>query len=303
MKKIFAAVLAALCSTAIFATTLSPITLLNPAGSTSGQAIVSTGASSAPAWGNVSISTLTGVVPVAKGGTNAASASGTALDNITGFAGTGFLTRTGAGTYAFQSATNGITLANLNQAAANSIVGNSTGATANLFTLAVPSCNTSVSALTWTSGAGFGCNTGLITASTVSSTYATTAAMTAAVAAVTPSVMTSYTPIVTAGTGSFTSVTATGRYYAIGKLVYFEAAVLINTVGTASGVMNISLPLTSNSSGGLVVIVGHEASLTGKMLNATVPQGSSIASATFYDATSVIVNGYTVVLSGSYVSN
>lgn len=38
-------------------------------------------------------------VTVAKGGTNATSASGMALDNITGFAGTGILRRTGAGTY------------------------------------------------------------------------------------------------------------------------------------------------------------------------------------------------------------
>lgn len=43
------------------AATLSPIQLLNPAGSTAGQAIVSTGASTAPAWGNV---TATALAPV-----------------------------------------------------------------------------------------------------------------------------------------------------------------------------------------------------------------------------------------------
>jgi hypothetical protein len=40
-------------------------------------------------------------VPVADGGTNCTVASGTCLDNITGFASTGFLQRTGAGTYSF----------------------------------------------------------------------------------------------------------------------------------------------------------------------------------------------------------
>jgi hypothetical protein len=40
---------------------------------------------------------ITAPVTVALGGTNATSASGTALDNISGFASTGFLTRTGAG--------------------------------------------------------------------------------------------------------------------------------------------------------------------------------------------------------------
>ncbi|PXX37653.1 MULTISPECIES: hypothetical protein [Burkholderia] len=41
------------------------------------------------------------VVTVAKGGTGCTAASGTCLDNITGFASTGFLKRTGAGAYAF----------------------------------------------------------------------------------------------------------------------------------------------------------------------------------------------------------
>jgi hypothetical protein len=40
------------------ATTLNPIQLLNPTGSTSGQAILSTGASSAPAWGNLTLGGL-----------------------------------------------------------------------------------------------------------------------------------------------------------------------------------------------------------------------------------------------------
>ncbi len=73
----------------------------------------------------------TGVLPVANGGTNGSVASGTLLDNITGFASTGFLTRTGAGTYAFQSTTNGITNANLVQSAAATLKGNPTAALAN----------------------------------------------------------------------------------------------------------------------------------------------------------------------------
>jgi hypothetical protein len=71
-------------------------------------------------------------VAVSEGGTGGASASGTLLDNITGFSATGFLTRTGAGTYAFQSATNGVTNSNLAQAGAATIKGNPTGSTANV---------------------------------------------------------------------------------------------------------------------------------------------------------------------------
>jgi len=102
MKKLFVVALLALSSVA-FGATLTPVQLLNPAGSSSGQTILSTGATSAPAWGNVSVSALNGVLAVAHGGTNCAAASGTCLDNISGFAGTGFLGRSGAGAYTFTS--------------------------------------------------------------------------------------------------------------------------------------------------------------------------------------------------------
>src|ERR1700761_551177 len=101
MKRIFAGALALFLAFAVSATTLNPIQLLNPAGSTTGQTIVSTGASSAPSWASVSAAALTGILPVVNGGTNASSASGTALDNISGFSSTGFLKRTGAGAYTF----------------------------------------------------------------------------------------------------------------------------------------------------------------------------------------------------------
>ncbi len=61
-------------------------------------------------------------IAVASGGTNASAASGTALDNITGFSSTGLLARTAAGTYAFRTVTgttNQITLANGNGVSGN----------------------------------------------------------------------------------------------------------------------------------------------------------------------------------------
>lgn len=357
MKKLIAVFLAVFYSSFLFATTPSPVSVLNTAGSTAGQAIVSPGPAGPAGWGNVSATALTGITPVVHGGTNASTASGTALDNITGFSGTGFLTRTGAGAYAFQSATNGITLANLNQAAANSIVGNSTGATASLFTLAVPSCSTSASALIWASGAGFSCNTSVL-ASNVSGTVAvanggtgggtaatarsnlgaaasgantditslnapalgaatattaapgtnttqvcTTAFATAAVAAVAPTVMTGYTPTVTAGSGAFTTVSATGHYYVIGKLVFFELAVTITTVGTASGNVFATLPFGTNTSGGTLAFTGLESLSTGKTLQGSAAANSGSVTIRFYDLTSAIAAGNVLVISGSYVSN
>lgn len=57
MKKILAALLA-LVSSLAFGATLAPVQLLNPAGSTSGQAIISSGPSTAPSWGSVPLSGL-----------------------------------------------------------------------------------------------------------------------------------------------------------------------------------------------------------------------------------------------------
>jgi hypothetical protein len=58
---------------------------------------------------------------------------------------------------------------------------------------------------------------------------------------------TNYTPTVTAGSGTFTTVSATGRYFKIGKLVHVTAQVTITTVGSASGIVFVSLPFTSGS--------------------------------------------------------
>ena len=62
----------ALVSSIAFGTTLSPITLLNPSGSSSGQAIVSTGSGTAPAWGGIGMNGI------------AAIAANTVLANATG---------------------------------------------------------------------------------------------------------------------------------------------------------------------------------------------------------------------------
>ena len=75
---------------------------------TSGQPLLSGGGSSS--------SMTFGTLGVAAGGTACAAASGTCLDNITGFSSTGFMNRTGSGTYTFTSTIgliNGGTGANL----------------------------------------------------------------------------------------------------------------------------------------------------------------------------------------------
>lgn len=74
MKRLLTGALALILSIAASATTFTPIQLLNPTGSTSGQAIVSTGASTVPAWSNVAATTL------------ASQAANTVVANVTGSA-------------------------------------------------------------------------------------------------------------------------------------------------------------------------------------------------------------------------
>jgi hypothetical protein len=70
---------------------------------------------------------VTGTLGVGNGGTGVASASGTAVDNISGFSGTGLMRRTGAGTYSFGTAVANSELATV---ANNTLKGNVSGSTA-----------------------------------------------------------------------------------------------------------------------------------------------------------------------------
>jgi hypothetical protein len=74
MKRIFA-IFASLLALTASAATLNPVSLLNPAGSTAGQAIVSTGASTAPVWGAVPLTGITGTLAITNGGTGATTAT------------------------------------------------------------------------------------------------------------------------------------------------------------------------------------------------------------------------------------
>lgn len=80
MKRLLTFLAFALAAASSFGATLTPIQLLSPAGSTAGQAIVSTGSSTAPAWAPVTATALTAqAANTVVANVTAASASPTAV--------------------------------------------------------------------------------------------------------------------------------------------------------------------------------------------------------------------------------
>lgn len=106
---------------------------------------------------------------------------------------------------------------------------------------------------------------------------------------------TAYTPTVTASSGAFTTVSATGRFLAIGKTVFVKVAINITTVGTASGIVQATLPNTSVGGYNLSGNAGAGFQLTANTV------GNQLF-LTKYDGTSAISAGATLFGSGVYES-
>jgi hypothetical protein len=111
-----------------------------------------------------------------------------------------------------------------------------------------------------------------------------------------------YTPVITAGSGAFTTVSAAGRYRIIGKLVFIEILVAITTNGTAAVVVNVSLPFPELT-GGTQVISGR-ATVFGKALTGTVyASAPSTLQIVNYDNSYPGANGENLIVQGYYEIN
>jgi hypothetical protein len=76
-----------------------------------------------------------------------------------------------------------------------------------------------------------------------------------------------YTPTVTAQTGTITTYTATGAYTKIGRLINVSAKITITTNGTAAGYLIMSLPSGLAADNAITQIgAGREDGVTGDML-------------------------------------
>jgi hypothetical protein len=119
-----------------------------------------------------------------------------------------------------------------------------------------------------------------------------------------PEPFTTYTPVITAGSGTFTTVSATGRYRRIGKLIFIQITITITTNGTAAGSVIATLPFTAlNLSGVTHVLAGRALAPSGKMLQGQINSGVNFVNIENYDNTYPGADGQTLVVSGFYEIN
>jgi len=110
---------------------------------------------------------------------------------------------------------------------------------------------------------------------------------------------TTWTPTVTPGSGSFTSVSAAGAWYAIGKLVHFTVTITITTAGTAAGTMSIALP-TGTANRNAAVFAQDFGGVGNLGFGRILASGTTISSILKYDNTTYIASANAVVLTGIY---
>jgi hypothetical protein len=114
-----------------------------------------------------------------------------------------------------------------------------------------------------------------------------------------PQAAATWTPTVTASSGTFTTVSGSGRYFAFGDAIVWSATITITTVGTAAGYIQFTLPATArDSTGGIgsgTTTVGGASLMSQVFLNS-----ATVARVVRYDDSSLIGAGNVVRISGWY---
>lgn len=107
-----------------------------------------------------------------------------------------------------------------------------------------------------------------------------------------------YTPTITAATGTFTTVAATGVYWVIQNQCFYEVIVTITTVGTAAGACIFTLPFVNVARD--VMGYGRETVLNGKQLTVTIPASSTTGEIRNYDNSTPNASTARLVVAGNY---
>lgn len=107
----------------------------------------------------------------------------------------------------------------------------------------------------------------------------------------------SFTPTVTAAVGTFTTVSAVGKYLQRGRILDFRMAITITTNGTAATAVLATLPVNA-----VITTIGHgkETAVTGVTMIGTITGGAASVSITNYLGTYPGGDGRTIIMVGSY---
>jgi hypothetical protein len=230
-----------------------------------GNALISGGVNTAPAWGKIGLTThVSGVLPVANGGTNASAASITAFNNITGYTASG-ATGTTSTNLVFSTSPSITT---------PTLVGDATLSTGNIiqgtaakgfnFTANTPTANMTSQLLNWYEEG-------------------------------------TWTPTVTSLSGTITTVgSVVGRYTRVGRSVSVNLSVVITTNGTgASAVVLTTLPIAASTSISTYSGYGYNGS-SGKGLSIAAESSNNKVYIRYYDATYPVGSGETIYISMTY---
>ena len=108
-------------------------------------------------------------------------------------------------------------------------------------------------------------------------------------------VWTAWTPTITAATGTLTTVSATGYYSKIAKVVAIQLVITITTNGTGGVAIISTLPINNNL---VTIITGRETNTTGKILQGLV--NSNRIDIYNYDNSYPGADGYAFYMTGIY---
>lgn len=106
-----------------------------------------------------------------------------------------------------------------------------------------------------------------------------------------------YVVSVSSGTGTFTTVSAVGRYKKRGRQIFINIVVTITTVGTAASYVRASLPVIS---GPVAQCISGKETATDFSVNGEIAAGASNIDIFKYDGTTIAASSRVVVLTGVY---
>lgn len=107
-----------------------------------------------------------------------------------------------------------------------------------------------------------------------------------------------WTPTITAGSGTITTAAASATAYQLhGRVCTWRATITITTNGTGAGAVKMTLPMTAALAN---VGVGRETVNTGALLSVTGSAGSATVDISKYDNTYPGANGAVLEVGGQF---